>query len=196
MQAPFSIPEFQRSNMPRGRQHCFPHGPTAALISERITFDNEQENQSHDFLYFRQFFKNNVNSIRSCQTVQIPEDYYFHLEEVRIWVKRRYLGYWTPPLYFKLWQIANGRELSDLFVDCHIVSTPDCNIELPGTNLVNAHNRHCISWNHLFLPHDTIQMCIEIGYIGGEYLLDWLEPIEATLKGIRIPVQTRLQETR
>jgi len=182
----FRIPEIQMGNMTRSKWNGFPRGPIHAMMSGPIRANLER--QAHDYLYRLNFVRDPTGAWDTPTRFNIyvvPEDYYFHLEEITIWIKNRYEHENPLPIGIQVFQVSSGRELCDNFVGAHTIMTPDSNIEIAVGGDCNAPIKHNISWNYLFLPNDKIKIVLQV--LNADII--FTSNIAGFAKGIRIPIE-------
>jgi hypothetical protein len=145
-------------------------GPLAQMLSERMNADFAQVHQTHNYTYSHEF---PVVDPVEYWTIQLQEDYYYHLDTVQFWI---------PPgtddpvnlkeFLFKVIDVGRNRELFQGPIPPRIVTTPSDQRAV----------RYRVKLNHTFLPESLIK--VEVRYPD---TTNWPDDIYSITEGIRIP---------
>ena len=151
-------------------------GAIEELLSERMNADFAQANQTASFAHYRRVTLGDLFLHQSI--IQIPDDYYYHLDGIRVFYPLTAQGDESPTVNFELYQISRSREMSPVPIPWQLVTTP----------AFQQRARYRVNTNHTFLPADKIQ--IDVRATNGT------DPthIDIMTEGIRIPKNFIIQE--
>ena len=150
-------------------------GAIGQLLTQRMNADFAEINQTWSFAYYRRISIDGINPIHL--TFQIPDDYYYHLDELRAkWVGQDDPG--ANTLNWQLRQVGRNREFSPRDIPINLQTTPGSKNRL----------RYTLKANHTFFPSDKVLLVIR-----GDETADNRE-LDIVLTGLRIPKDFIIQE--
>lgn len=148
----------------------FISGPLAQMLSAPMNADFAQAHQTHNFAYYHTW---PVAAALETWTIQIQEDYYYHLDTIQFWVPP---GTGDPPnladLTYQVIDVGRNRDLFVSPVPVRIKTTPG-----DGQPV-----RYRVRLNHTFLPDSLIR--VEARYPDRT---NWPGDIYSITEGLRIP---------
>lgn len=156
-------PEFLREHWPIGN----PYGPVAAMLENRMS-GVDPINQNHSFAYGRML---ELGSLQIQQiTFEIPEDYAYHVDHVRISVPLNPVAE-DPELLFRLVLGSQNRRYTDPLVPIRLLSSP----------VAYQEKEICMYLNQLVLPGGFIGIDVQATSAAGPHSCFIM------IEGIRIP---------
>lgn len=146
--------------------------PVSGMLTGRMNADFAEINQTHNYCFSAERLHSGTGSVNVVW--QIPDDYYYHLNGIRIFYNLTEQGDYFPSPYFSLQQVERNRRQNDIDIPFRVITNP--------AEVQNWKYRLAI--NHTFLPAGKIwlkfwpQLAAETTY----YLLT---------EGMRIPKDFR-----
>lgn len=155
----------------------FIDGPTAQMLTRRMDADFAEVHQTHSFAFSHEW---PVEQAIETWIIQIPEDYYYHLNTVQFWIPA---GTGDPvnlaDLVHEIYDVGRNRALFTQSIAGRGNAIPVRIMVTPGDD---RPVRYRVKVNHTFLPDSLIKVVVRY-----PDTTDWPETVYSMTEGIRIP---------